>query len=115
MEMGGACVALCCDEEVCPYHSVDYVADDHTFSFCGAICVHFLFFTEVKDGSLTEGHGAARVAFEIWMDGKGCVVPPVDEAHVGDFAGEAKAEVSLQVSKKASELRPVAFVGVFDA
>ena len=115
MKMGGACVALCCDEEVCPYHPVDDVADAHEFSLSGAVCVHFLFFTEVDDGSLTKGHGAARVAFKIWMDCERCVDPLVDEAHVGYFEGEAEAWVSLEVSEKASELLPVVFVGVFDA
>ena len=75
----------------------------------------FCFFTEVDDGSLTEGHGAASVALKVWVDGEGCVYPPVDEAHVGDFEGEAEAGVSLEVSEEVSELRPVVFVGVFDA
>ena len=94
---------------------MDDVADAHKFSFGGAVCVHFLFFTEVDDGSLTEGHGAARVALKIWMDCEGCVDPPVDESHVGYFEGEAEAGVLLEVSEKASELRPVVFVKVFDA
>ena len=52
MEMGGAGVALCCDEEVCSYHPVDNVADAQEFSLSGAVSVIF-FPTEVNDGTLT--------------------------------------------------------------
>ena len=101
-------LALRSDEEVGPYHVVNDVTDTEELSFGGAIRVHLLFLSEVDDGYFSKGHAAACVAFEVRVNGKGCVDSPVDDAHVRDIEGEAR--IAFEVVDEAAYFGPVVFI-----
>ena len=59
-------------------------------------------------------HHTAGVTFEVRVDCKGCIFPPVNEAHGSGFQGQAQAQVVFQVVEELTLFSPVTLVRIID-